>query len=91
MQINAKILSTQVGSRVLRTGDDKGQTRYSLDVYAHTGDNVPSKFIISGLASEAEAQAMAAQLPHNASVVVNLVPRDALWLNAGDIRPVSSK
>lgn len=91
MQIQLKVLSTVVAPRVLRTGEDKGQTRYSVDVHAHSGDFVPSKFVISGLTSEAEAQALAAKLPHNATVAVNLVPRDALWLNASDIQPVSTK
>lgn len=87
MHIQLKVLSAVVNSRVLRSGDDKGQTKYSVDLYAHSGDNVPSKFVISGLSSEAEAQAIASKYPHNANILVNLVPRDALWLDQADIQP----
>jgi hypothetical protein len=89
MQIQLKILSAVVNSRVLRSGDEKGSTKYSVDLYAHTGDNVPSKFVVSGLSSEAEAQAIAAKYPHNAAVNVRLVPRDAMWLDASDLQPVT--
>lgn len=87
MHIQLKVLSAVVNSRVLRSGDDKGQTKYSVDLYAHSGDNVPSKFVISGLSSETEAQAIASKYPHNANILVNLVPRDALWLDQADIQP----
>lgn len=87
MHIQLKVLSAVVNSRVLRSGDDKGQTKYSVDLYAHSGDNVPSKFVISGLGSETEAQAIASKYPHNANILVNLVPRDALWLDQADIQP----
>jgi hypothetical protein len=89
MQINIKILSAVVNSRVLRSGDDKGQTKFSVDLYAHTGDMVPSKFVISGLASEADAQAIVAKFPHNTSAALNLVPRDALWIDLRDIQPAT--
>jgi hypothetical protein len=89
MQLQVKVMSAVVNSRVLRSGDDKGQTKYSVDLYVHTGDMVPSKFVVSGLGSEAEAQAIAAKFPHNAGAMVNLVPRDALWLDARDIQPVT--
>jgi hypothetical protein len=89
MQIQLKILSAVVNSRVLRSGDEKGSTKYSVDLYAHSGDNVPSKFVVSGLSSEAEAQAIAAKYPHNAAVNVRLVPRDAMWLDASDLQPVT--
>jgi hypothetical protein len=89
MQIQLKVLSTVVNSRVLRSGDDKGQTKYSVDFYAHTGDMVPSKFVISGLASQADAEAIAAKYPHNSTANVRLVPRDALWLDAADLQPVT--
>lgn len=88
MQINLNVLSAVVNSRVLRSGDDKGQTKYSVDLYAHTGDMVPSKFVISGLGSEAEAQAIAAKYPHNAKVVVRYTPRDSVWLDSSEIQPV---
>ncbi|MBU3666563.1 MAG: hypothetical protein FGM15_11910 [Chthoniobacterales bacterium] len=91
MHIPLKILAATVTSRVLRSGEEKGSIKYSVDLYAHTGDNIPSKFVISGLSSESEAQAIASKYPHNANVVVNLVPRDALWLDAADISPASSK
>ena len=87
MQLNLNVLSAVVNSRVLRSGDDKGQTKYSVDLYAHTGDMVPSKFVISGLGSEAEAQAIAAKYPHNAKVLVRYTPRDSVWLDASEISP----
>lgn len=89
MQLQLKVLSAVVMSRVLRSGDDKGQTKFSVDLYAHTGDMVPSKFVISGLSSDAEAQALAAKYPHNATISVRLVPRDAMWLEASDIQAAS--
>lgn len=91
MHIQLKVLSAVVNSRVLRSGDDKGKTSYSVDLYAHTGDMVPSKFVVTGLSSEGEAQALAAKYPHGASVVVNLVPRDALWLSSWDVQPATTK
>lgn len=87
MHIQLKVLSAVVNSRVLRSGDDKGQTKYSVDLYAHSGDNVPSKFVISGLNSQSEAESLASKYPHNANILVNLVPRDALWLDQADIQP----
>lgn len=89
MQLQLKVLSAVVNSRVLRSGDDKGQTKYSVDLYAHTGDMVPSKFVISGLGSESEAQAIAAKYPHNTSVSVKYTPRDSMWIESGDIQPAS--
>jgi hypothetical protein len=89
MQLQLKILSAVVNSRVLRSGDDKGQTKYSVDLYAHSGDMVPSKFVISGLSSETEAQAVASKYPHNASVVVRYTPRDSVWLDQSEIQPAS--
>jgi hypothetical protein len=89
MQLNLKILSAVVNSRVLRSGDEKGATKYSVDLYAHSGDMVPSKFVVSGLSSEAEAQAIAAKYPHNASVVVRYTPRDSVWLDQSEIQPAS--
>jgi len=91
MQLNLKILSAVVNSRVLRSGEEKGNTTYSVDLYAHTGDNVPSKFVVSGITSEAEAQSIASKYPHGSQVLIKLVPRDALWLNASDLQPVASK
>lgn len=88
MQLQLNVLSAVVNSRVLRSGDDKGQTKYSVDLYAHTGDMVPSKFVISGLGSEAEAQAIASKYPHNAKVLVRYTPRDSVWLDASEISPV---
>lgn len=89
MQLQLKVLSAVVNSRVLRSGDDKGQTKFSVDLYAHTGDMVPSKFVVSGLSSEADAQALAAKYPHNATINVRYVPRDSMWLEASDIQPAS--
>lgn len=86
MQIQLKVFSTVVNSRVLRSGDDAGKTKYSVDLYAHTGDRVPSKFVISGLASEADAQAIAAKYPHDANVQVRYTPRDSMWLETSDIQ-----
>ena len=91
MQLQLKVQTSVVGSRVLRSGEEKGQTRYSVDLYAMCGDLVPTKFIITGVTSQAEADALAAKLGHNATVAVNFVPREALWLNVADIQPVSSK
>lgn len=89
MQLNLKVLSAVVNSRVLRSGDDAGKTKYSVDLYAHSGDMVPSKFVISGLNSEADAQAIAAKYPHNANVIVRYTPRDSMWLEASDIQPAT--
>lgn len=85
MQLNLTILSTVVNGRVLRSGEDKGTTKYSVDIYAHGGDNVPSKFAVSGFATEADAQAFASKYPHNTSVSVKYVPREAVWLDTADI------
>jgi len=89
MQLQLKVLSAVVNSRVLRSGDDKGQTKYSVDLYAHTGDMVPSKFVISGLSSEADAQALATKYPHNSTINVRYVPRDSMWLESSDIQPAT--
>jgi hypothetical protein len=89
MQLQLKVLSAVVNSRVLRSGDEKGSTKYSVDLYAHSGDMVPSKFVVSGLSSEAEAQAIAAKYPHNATISVRYTPRDSVWLDSSDIQPAS--
>ena len=89
MQLQLKILSTVVNSRTLRSGEEKGQTKYSVDIYAHSGDMVPTKFAISGIGSEAEAQVIAAKYPHNASVNVRYTPRDTLWLDLAEIQLAS--
>ena len=89
MQLNLKVLSSVVNTRVLRSGDDKGQSRYSVDIYAHSGDMVPSKFCISGFTTEADAQAVAAKYPHNAGVVVRYTPRDTMWIDQGEIQLAS--
>lgn len=92
MQLQLKVLSAVVNNRVLRSGDDKGQTRYSVDLYAHSGDMVPSKFVVSGITSEAEAQSVAAKFQTGAAVSVKFVPRDSLWLDsAADIQLVTAK
>lgn len=89
MQIQLQVLSAVVNHRVLRSGDEKGTTKYSVDLYAHSGDNVPAKFVVSDVSSESEAQAFAAKYPHGSKVIVNLTPRDALWLNASDVHQVT--
>jgi hypothetical protein len=89
MQIQAKVITSTVNSRVLRSGDDKGQTKYSVDVHAQVGDLVPCKFVISGLGSEAEAAALAAKHPAGSLATVRYEPRDAMWLNAQDISPAT--
>lgn len=89
MQIQAKVITAVVNSRVLRSGDDKGQTKYSVDIYAQVGDLVPCKFVISSLGSEAEASALAAKYPGNSLASIRYEPRDSMWLNAPDISPVT--
>lgn len=89
MQIQLKVLSSVVNSRQLKSGDDKGQMRYSVDIYAHTGDMVPSKFCVSGFTSESEASTFAAKYPHNAPVSVRYTPRDTMWIDASEIQPAS--
>lgn len=88
MNINLVVLSSVVNSRVLRTGEEKGQIKYSVDIYAHSGDNIPSKFVVSGLSSQDDAQALASKYPHNSKVVVRYTPRDSVWLDASEIQPV---
>lgn len=89
MQIPLKVLSSVVNSRQLKSGDEKGQMRFSVDIYAHTGDMVPSKFCVSGFSSEAEASAFAAKYPHNASIVARYTPRDTMWLDSSEIQLAS--
>jgi hypothetical protein len=89
MQIQAKVITSVVNSRVLRSGDDKGQTKYSVDIHAQVGDLVPCKFVVSGLSSEAEAVALASKHPSGSSASVRYEPRDAMWLNSSDIAPVT--
>jgi len=85
MQIPVIILSTTILSRVLRDGENKGQTRWSVAIYAHSGDYVPSQFVIGGLNSEQEAQAIASKYGHNTAVKLNYVPRDAQYINPQDL------
>jgi hypothetical protein len=89
MLIQGKVITSVVNSRVLRSGDDKGQTKYSVDIYAQVGDLVPCKFVVSGLSSEAEAAALASKHPTGSTASVRYEPRDAMWLNSSDISPVT--
>ncbi len=89
MQLNLKVLSSVVNTRVLRSGDEKGQSRYSVDIYVHSGDMVPSKFCISGFTTEADAQVVAAKYQHNSSVSVRYTPRDTIWIDQGEIQLAS--
>ena len=90
MKLRLTILASTVNSRVLRSGDDKGQTKYSVDIYAHSGDSVPSRFVIFDRSSESEARALAAKFPTGTTVEVNLVPRDALYIEPADINAVKA-
>lgn len=91
MKIQLTVLATTVNSRVLRSGEDKGATKYAVDIYGHTGDYIPSRFVVFGLSSEAEAQAIAAQYPGGSQVLVDYIPREAVYVDAPNLHPVGKK
>lgn len=85
MKIELIVLSSQVEARVLTDGEAKGSTRYSVQLYGHTGDFIPSRFVVTGLESEAAATQLKDKLAHNSKVSIAYVPRDVCWLRSGDL------
>lgn len=89
MKIQVEILTAVPNSRTMTSGELKGQTLHSVTLYAHNGDMVPSAFQVSNMSSEADAKAFAAKFPQGSKVMVNVVPRQAMYVNQGDIQSVT--
>lgn len=80
MNIKAKITATLVNSRVLRSGEQRGETAHGVQVFALADDGVPVQFSVTGHKSKADAEAFASQYPAGSEVVVQYVTRDPLYL-----------
>lgn len=92
MKIRTKVLAAAPQSRVLRSGDAKGETRHSVDVYLTSeGDMIPSCFTITGIASADEAQNLARRYAPGTVAELTLVPREKTYIDASELVPVTAK
>jgi hypothetical protein len=91
MKVKVKVVVAVPQARTLRSGEDKGQVRHSVDLYLQSeNDLVPSKFSMTGLADADAAAGVVAKYPPGSVAELTLVPRDVLYLDPSELKPLAS-
>ena len=81
MYLSLKVTATLVNSRVARSGDNKGQVSHSVTIYGTADDGVPAQFAIYNLASQADAQQLAAKYPAGTAIRGQVVTNDPFFID----------
>lgn len=81
MFIEANVTAALATSRVLRSGEDKGESRHTANIYAVATDGVPVQFSVT-CGSEQEARDLVGKYQAGTKVRVQIVPRDVFWADA---------
>lgn len=87
MQVNMLVAASAVKSRLLTSGDRKGETVHSLTLYCNGEDGIQTAFVVS-CATEAEAKALGAQYGNGSKVRISYVPRENVYVDASNLQLV---
>jgi hypothetical protein len=85
MKLQINVTAALVNSRMLTSGDNKGETKHSVSIFGVAEDGIPATFAIYGLASASEAQAVAAKYPAGTRLAATVAPREPYFVDQGQL------